>query len=158
VHDEIAPHVRRLIRLRQRVLGLDQVYRYDLEAPLDPDFEPTATFEECGRLILEGLTVLGSEYGDIVRSALRDRWIDRADNLGKRSGAFCWSVYGVHPYVFTTWQNNLRSAFILAHEFGHAGHGTLAGRRQIISNTRTELFFVEAPSTANELILGHHLL
>lgn len=158
VHDEIAPHVRRLIRLRQRVLGLVQVYRYDLEAPLDPDFEPTATFEECGRLILEGLAVLGSEYGAIVRSALRDRWIDRADNVGKRSGAFCWSVYGVHPYVFTTWQNNIRSAFILAHEFGHAGHGTLAGRHQVISNTRAELFFVEAPSTANELILGHHLL
>jgi oligoendopeptidase F len=158
VHDEIAPHVRRLIRLRQRVLGLDQVYRYDLEAPLDPGFEPTATFEETDHLVQEGLAVLGPEYAEIVRAAFRDRWIDRADNVGKRSGAFCWSVYGVHPYVFTTWQDNLRSAFIVAHELGHAGHGTLAGRSQVLSNTRTELFFVEAPSTANELILGQHLL
>jgi oligoendopeptidase F len=158
VHDEIAPHVRRLIRLRQRVLGLERVYRYDLEAPLDPGFEPTATFEETGRLVQEGLAVLGPEYAEILRAAFRDRWIDRADNVGKRSGAFCSSVYGVHPYVFTTWQDNLRSAFIVAHELGHAGHGTLAGRHQVISNTRTDLFFVEAPSTANELILGHQLL
>jgi oligoendopeptidase F len=158
VHDNIAPHVRRLIGLRQRVLGLDRVYRYDLDAPLDPGFEPTATFEESGRLIGKGLSVLGPEYAEIVRSAFRDRWIDRADNLGKRSGAFCATVYGVHPYVFTTWQDNLRSAFIVAHELGHAGHGTLAGRQQVISNARTELFFVEAPSTANELILGQHLL
>ena len=64
--------------------------------------EPTATFEECGRLILRGLAVLGPDYGAIVKSALRDRWIDRADNLGKRSGAFCWSIYGVHPGVAMT--------------------------------------------------------
>jgi oligoendopeptidase F len=157
VHDEIAPHIRRLIRLRQRVLGLDRVYRYDLDAPLDPGFEPAATFEETGRLVVDGLAALGPEYVEILRAAFRDRWIDRADNVGKRSGAFCWSVYGVHPYVFTTWQDNLRSAFIVAHELGHAGHGMLAGRRQVISNARPELFFVEAPSTANELILGQHL-
>jgi oligoendopeptidase F len=158
VHDEIAPHVRRLINLRRRVLGLDRVYRYDLDAPLDPGFEPAATFEDTGRLVVDGLAVLGSEYSEILRAAFRDRWIDRADNVGKRSGAFCSSVYGVHPYVFTTWQDNLRSAFIVAHELGHAGHGTLAGRHQVISNSRPELFFVEAPSTANELILGQHLL
>jgi len=54
--------------------------------------------------------------------------------------------------------DNLRSTFILAHELGHAGHGMLSSRNQVISNTRTALFFVEAPSTANEMILSRHVL
>lgn len=158
VHDEIAPHVRRLVELRQRVLKLDQVHRYDLEAPLDPDYQPSMTFEESERLIREGLRPLGEEYGQIVAAAFRDRWIDWADNAGKRSGAFCGTVYGVHSYVFTTWRDTLRSTFILAHELGHAGHGMLASREQVISNVRPRLFVIEAPSTANELLLGQHIL
>lgn len=158
VHDEIAPHVRRLVRLRQRLLGLEQVYRYDLEAPLDPDYEPAVAFEEIAHLIQQGLRPLGEEYGAIIADAFRDRWIDRADNAGKRSGAFCRTVYGVHSYVFTTWRDTLRSAFILAHELGHAGHGVLAARQQLISNTRPRMFVIEAPSTANELLLGQHIL
>ncbi len=158
VHDEIAPHFRRLMRLRQRLLHLDRVYRYDVDAPLDPEYDPPTTFAESGELIRKGLAALGEEYGEIVEAAIRDRWVDRAENAGKRSGAFCATVYGVHSYVFTTWRDNLRSAFILAHELGHAGHGILAGRNQVISNTRTGLVFVEAPSTCNELILGRHIV
>ncbi len=158
VHDEIAPHYRRLMRLKQRVLGLDKVCRWDVDAPLDPDFEPPTTFEEAASLVKSGLAVLGSEYAGIVEAAFRDRWIDRAENTGKRSGAFCSTVYGVHSYVFTTWRNTLRNAFTLAHELGHAGHGVLAGRNQVISNTRPALFFIEAPSTANELLLGNAMV
>jgi len=158
VHDEIAPHVRRLVRLRRRLFNLDRVYRYDLDAPLDAGDDPPTTFAESGQLIREGLRVLGDEYGEIVDAGLRGRWVDRAENAGKRSGAFCATVYGVHSYVFTTWRDNLRSTFILAHEFGHAGHLMLAARNQIISNARPGRFFIEAPSTANELLLGRHIL
>jgi oligoendopeptidase F len=169
VHDEIRPHVHRLIALRRRVLGLERVHHYDLRAPLDPDYEHPTTFEEAGRLVQESLAVLGPEYGAIVERAVADRWVDRVDNVGKRSGAFCASVYGVHPYVFMVWGGSLRSAFTLAHELGHAGHGYLSGQSQIVSNAHNSaiarftgagnsLFFVEAPSTTNELLLGRHLL
>jgi oligoendopeptidase F len=162
VHDEIAPHMRRLLRLRQRVLGLDRLYRYDLEAPLDPGYDPPVTFEESERLIREGLRGLGAQYGAMLGAAFRDRWIDRADNAGKGSGAFCAPVYGVHPYVFTTWQDQMRNAFVLAHELGHAGHMLRSARAQSVSNAMENFesikFFIEAPSTANELLLGHHLL
>jgi oligoendopeptidase F len=158
VHDGMAPHVRRLLRLRARRLGLDRLRMYDLEAPLDPGYDPPTTYAESERLIRDGLRSLGPEYDAVVAAAFRDRWIDRADNLGKRSGAFCATVYGVHSYVFTTWSDGLRSAMILAHELGHAGHGMLASRSQVISNARVGLFFIEAPSTANELLVGQHIL
>lgn len=165
VHDELAPHMRRLLRLRQRMLGVDQLYRYDLEAPLDPTYDPATTFDESARLIQEGLRPLGEEYGRIIAAAFQDRWIDRADNLGKGSGAFCLPVYGVHPYVFTTWQDNLRSALTIGHELGHAGHMSLSARSQIASNALmladiaySPMFFIEAPSTTNELLVGRHIL
>ncbi len=160
VHDEMAPHVRRLMTLRARLNGIDQLQRYDLEAPLDPEFAPVTTFAESARLIQEALRPLGDEYGAIVSAAFANRWIDLADNVGKRSGAFCAPVYGVHPYVFTTWRDTLRSAFTLAHELGHAGHGALAMRRQSLSNMEaaSPIFMIEAPSTANEMLLGRHLL
>ncbi|HVA92734.1 MAG TPA: oligoendopeptidase F [Chloroflexota bacterium] len=160
VHDEMAPHVRRLTRLRARVLGISEPRRYDLEAPLDPDYHPGATFDQCGRLIQEALRPLGDDYGALVSAAFGNRWIDRADNAGKRSGAFCWPVHGVHPYVFTTWHDALRSAFVLAHELGHAGHYTWTLREQPLSTVAIEpmSLMLEAPSTANELLLAHHLL
>ncbi|HWE63070.1 MAG TPA: oligoendopeptidase F [Chloroflexota bacterium] len=160
VHDEIGPHVRRLMRLRARVLGLDGLQRYDLDAPLDPQYAPATTFEECARLVQDALRLLGDDYGRLIAAAFTDRWIDRADNLGKRSGAFCWPVYRVHPYVFMTWRDRLRSAFTLAHELGHAGHYALTLRHQLLSTVSLPAMtlVVEAPSTANELLLGQHLL
>lgn len=158
IQADLAPHMRRMARLRKRVLGLDKVYFCDTKAPLDPAYEPATTFEEASDLILEALSVLGPEYGRIMRNALKERWVDRVDNIGKSGGAFCSSPYGVHSFILMTWTDAMRSAFILAHELGHAGHFNLAMRNQRYMNTRPSMFFVEAPSTINELLLGNHIL
>ena len=160
VHDEIAPHVRRLARLRARTLGLETLKRYDLDAPLDPEYAPTISFEESGRQIREAVSLFGGEYSAIIADAFEHRWIDRADNVGKRSGAFSWPVFGVHPYVFLTWRDTFRNAFTLAHELGHTGHYELTMRRHLRSIFSQDALtvLVEAPSTANELLLGQHLL
>jgi len=158
IQSELAPHMRRYARLRKRVLGLDEMRYCDIEAPLDPEYNPTVTFEEAGRLVLEALSVLGPEYREIVRTALESRWIDWADNVGKQAGAFCTSPYGAHSYILLTFTGQMRSVFTLAHELGHAGHFELAGRHQRLLNVEPTLFFVEAPSTTNELLLANHLL
>ena len=166
VHDEIAPHMRRLLKYKARKLGLDRLRACDTAAPLDEQSGARATFEQGERMIKEGLAVLGDEYAEMLRQSFADRWIERADNAGKRQGANCGGCYGVHPYVFMTWTDRLRNVFTLAHELGHAGHQWLAARAQIVSNTAnpwsflppTQRFFTEAPSTANELLLGMHVL
>lgn len=158
VQREVAPHFRRLARLRRRVLGLDRLLHCDLKAPLDPGYEPGMTYGDAARLIEDALAVLGPEYREIIHNALTRRWVDRADNVGKSTGAFCSSPYGVHPYILMTWTDTMRDAFVLAHELGHAGHFGLAMRYQRFVNLRPSLFFVEAPSTLNELLLGQHIL
>lgn len=162
IHDtiltELAPHMRRLMKLKKRVLGLDQMLFCDLKAPMDTDFNPSVTYEEACSTISSALSILGPEYGEIVQSTFSKRWVDYADNIGKSTGAFCSSVYGVHSYILMAWADNMRNAFTLAHEVGHAGHLMLAADHQRITNARPSLYFIEAPSTMNELLLADHLL
>ena len=154
---EIAPHMRRYAQLRKKVLGLDKLLYCDIEAPLDPEFNPPTTFEAASDVILKGLAVLGPEYTTIMSEGLKNRWIDLADNVGKSTGAFCAGVPDVHPYILVTWQDSMRNALILAHELGHAGHGVLSMRNQRLSNVRGSMFFTEAPSIINELLVGNYI-
>jgi oligoendopeptidase F len=156
--NELAPHMRRFANLKKQVLGLDKMLFCDLKAPLDPDFNPKTTYEEASKVILESLKVMGPEYLEIMEKGLSERWVDLADNVGKSTGAFCMSPYGSHPYILITWTDTMRGAFVLTHELGHAGHFYLANKNQRIFNTRPSTYFVEAPSTMNELLLGQHLL
>ncbi|MFD2445971.1 oligoendopeptidase F [Bacillus sp. CGMCC 1.16607] len=158
IQKELAPHMRRFANLKKQVLGLDKMLFCDLKAPLDPDFNPKTTYEEASKVILESLKVMGPEYGEIMEKGLSERWVDLADNVGKSTGAFCSSPYGSHPYILITWTDTMRGAFVLTHELGHAGHFYLANKNQRIFNTRPSTYFVEAPSTMNELLLGQHLL
>lgn len=158
IYKELAPHMRRFADLKKKVLGLDQMLFCDLHAPLDPEFNPAITYEEAGTLIQNSLKVLGDEYSSIIEKGFKERWVDLADNVGKSTGAFCSSPYGSHPYILITWQNTMRGCFTLAHEFGHAGHFYLANKNQRIMNVRPSMYFVEALSTMNELLLAQHLL
>ncbi|MFE8699462.1 oligoendopeptidase F [Cytobacillus sp. FJAT-54145] len=158
IQKELAPHMRRFAQLKKKVLGLDKMSFCDLKAPLDPEFNPSTTYEEASKVILESLKVMGPEYMEIMEKGLAERWVDLADNVGKSTGAFCSSPYGSHPFILITWTDTMRGAFVLTHELGHAGHFYLANKYQRIVNTRPSTYFVEAPSTMNEMLLGDYLL
>ncbi|TLS37195.1 oligoendopeptidase F [Pseudalkalibacillus caeni] len=158
IQEELAPHMRRYADLKKRVLGLDSMTYADLKAPLDPDFKLETSYEEAAETVQEALEIMGSDYMDMIKTALSERWVDYADNVGKSTGAFCSSPYGAHPYVMMTWPDTMRGAFTLAHELGHAGHFYFAGKNQRMTNTRPSRYFIEAPSTMNEMLLGNHLL
>lgn len=161
IQAEVAPHFRRLARLRRRVLGLDRLLYCDLEAPLDPEPQAAVSYDTVAATILAAVAPLGAAYQGIIDRALRERWIDRAANYGKGNSRFCSSVYGVHPYICTGWTGTMRSAFILAHELGHAGHSVLYQARQhpmdCLLPPHDLMNFVEAPSTGHELLLHAHL-
>ena len=157
IKNELAPHMRKYAALKKRVLDLDEMRFCDLQAPLDHDFSPKTTYEQAGRMILDALQVMGPEYTEVMETALTERWVDLADNIGKSTGAFCSSPYGAHPFILMTWTDTMRDAFTLAHELGHAGHFYLANRKQRIMNVRPSLYFIEAPSTMNEMLLAQHL-
>ncbi|WP_102264703.1 oligoendopeptidase F [Mesobacillus jeotgali] len=158
IYKELAPHMRRFAELKKKVLGLDKMMFCDLKAPFDPEFDPEITYEEAREVITESLKVMGPDYTAMIEKGFEERWVDLADNVGKSTGAFCSSPYGSHPYILITWADNMRGCFTLAHEFGHAGHFFLANQNQRIMNVRPSMYFIEAPSTMNEMLLAQHLL
>ncbi|NNG67639.1 oligoendopeptidase F [Caldanaerobacter subterraneus] len=158
IMEHLAPHMRKFAKLLQRIHGLEEMSFADLKLEVDPDFEPEVTIEEAKNYIQEGLSVLGEDYREMLRRAFDERWIDFAANKGKSTGAFCATPYGAHPYVLINWADKMREVFVLAHELGHAGHFYLAHQHQNIFDSRPSLYFIEAPSTMNELLMANYLM
>lgn len=158
IMEKLAPAMRKFANLLKDIHGLDKMTYADLKLPVDDAFEPTISIEESRQYILEGLAPLGDDYLAMVNRAYDERWMDFPQNIGKSTGAFCSSPYGNHPYILISWTERMREVFVLAHELGHAGHFYLAGKNQNIYNTRPSLYFIEAPSTMNELIVARNLV
>ncbi|QFF98836.1 oligoendopeptidase F [Psychrobacillus glaciei] len=155
---ELAPHMRKYAKLLQKVHGLEKMTFADLKISLDPSYEPKITIEESKKYIEDALGVMGEEYLEMVERSYKERWIDFAQNTGKSTGAFCSSPYGNHPYILISWSSRMNEVFVLAHELGHAGHFYHANKEQNIFNARPSLYFIEAPSTMNEMLVANHLL
>ncbi|MBD5161382.1 MAG: oligoendopeptidase F [Oscillibacter sp.] len=158
IMDRLAPHMRKYARLLQKIHGLDKMTYADLKLPVDPGYVPPVTIEESRKYIVEGLSVMGEDYQEMVRDAYRERWVDFAQNQGKSTGGFCASPYGSHSYILLTWHGQMSDVFTLAHELGHAGHFRLCNEAQSVFGTNVSTYFVEAPSTMNELLLAHYML
>lgn len=158
IMEELAPHMRKYAKLLQKVHGLDTMTFADLKIPLDPTYEPKITFEESKRYMDDALSIMGKDYAAMVDKAYEERWIDYAQNLGKSTGAFCSSPYGNHSYILISWTGSMEDVFVLAHELGHAGHFHYTNSEQNIFNADPSLYFIEAPSTLNEMLMANHLL
>ena len=158
IMDKLSPHMRRYARLKKKVLGLKEMTYPDLLVPLDSDYSPSVTWKECEDYALEGLSVLGEDYLATVREAFTNRWFDRARNQGKSTGGFCASPYRKGSFILLSWNGRMSDVFTAVHELGHAGHFKAASENQSILDNEVSSYFVEAPSTINELLLAHSLL
>lgn len=158
IMEKLSPHMRRFARLLQKIHHLDRMTFADLKIAVDPEFDPKVTIKESRDYIENGLSILGSDYVEMIREAYRDRWIDFARNQGKSTGGFCASIYGTNSFILLSWNNRMSDVFTLAHELGHAGHFKACNESQSIFDTDVSTYFVEAPSTMNELLMAHYLL
>ena len=155
---ELSPHMRKYAKLIQKLHHLDRMTYADLKLPVDPGYSPKVTLEDAKDYILKGLSVMGEEYGAMLKEALDGRWVDFAKNLGKSTGGFCSSPYGCHSYILLNWNDRMSDVFTLAHELGHAGHFKLCNEAQSLFDTDVSTYFVEAPSTMNEILMARYLL
>ena len=158
IYEELAPHMKKYAKLLKKIHGLEEMTFNDLKLTVDPNYEPPITIDEAKKYVMDGLGILGEDYNSIIDRAFKERWIDFVQNKGKSTGAFCSSPYGAHPFILISWTERMREVFVLAHELGHAGHFSLAHEHQNILNSRPSLYFIEAPSTMNEMIMAKYLL
>ncbi|MBR4157519.1 MAG: oligoendopeptidase F, partial [Oscillospiraceae bacterium] len=148
----------RYVRLRKKMLGVDELHMYDVYAPMVSDYSVSVTYEEAQADVLEALRPLGEEYVSVVRQAFADRWTDVVENEGKRGGAYSADVYGVHPYMLLNWSGRLTDVFTLIHEMGHSMHTWYSDHAQTFFNSKYKIFVAEVASTTNEILLLEYLL
>lgn len=165
VYDNLTETVRknlhlmhRYVSLRKKALGVDELHMYDVYTPLVQDVDFHIPFEEAKRLVVEGLAPLGPDYVRQLQEGMDNRWLDVYESAGKRSGAYSYGIFGHHPYVLLNHQDNLDSAFTLAHEMGHAMHSHYSTTTQPYVYAGYTIFLAEVASTVNESLLMNHLL
>ncbi|EJE16573.1 oligoendopeptidase F [Staphylococcus epidermidis] len=157
IMSDLAPVMQKYAKIIQRVHNLDKMRFEDLKISIDPNFEPEISIKKSKKYIYGALNVLGDDYVKMLESAYDYRWIDFAQNKGKDTGAYCASPYATHSYVFISWTGKMAETFVLAHELGHAGHFTLAQKHQNLLESEASMYFVEAPSTMNEMLMANYL-
>ncbi|MGI2242749.1 oligoendopeptidase F [Staphylococcus cohnii] len=157
IMSNLAPIMQKYAKLIKRVHGLEVMQFEDLKISIDPNYEPDISIEDSKKYIYGALNVLGKNYLNMVETAYQDRWIDFAQNKGKDTGAYCASPYATHSYIFISWTGKMTETFVLAHELGHAGHFTLAQSHQNYLESEPSMYFVEAPSTMNEMLMANYL-
>ena len=147
----------RYVRLRKKLLGVDELHFYDIYTPLLADVDKKIPFEEAKQTVYDALQPMGEMYRGILKEGFENRWIDVYENQGKRSGAYSAGA-SVHPYVLLNYTGTLDSQFTLAHEMGHALHSYLSNKNQNPIDAGYVIFVAEVASTCNEALLMEHLL
>lgn len=145
------------VKLRKKLMGLDELHMYDLYTPIVADVDMKITFEEAKETVLKALEPMGEEYLAILREGFENRWIDVYENEGKTSGAYSAGAR-VHPYVLLNHKDTLNCMFTLAHEMGHAIHSYLSNKNQPVVYSNYVIFVAEVASTCNEALLMEYLL
>jgi oligoendopeptidase F len=152
------PVWQRYFEIRRKALGLKKFAYYDMWAPITKK-KVKVPFERAVELICESLAPLGKEYVEIVRhGCLQDRWVDVYPNQGKEEGAFSSGSPGTHPFIFTSYTDEVTSMSTLAHELGHSMHSYLTWKHQPFVYTRYSLFAAEVASNFHQAMMRGHLL
>lgn len=155
---DLAPHIQRYVRLLAREHQIDDMQFADVKINLDPDFEVDMTIAESRDYLKKALGVLGDDYVRMIDESYEKRWTDFPQNIGKSTGGFCATVQNVAAFILLSWTGKMNEVFVLAHELGHAYHFMHTGKHQSPLNFDCPLYFVEAPSTCNEVLVSNYLL
>jgi len=155
---ERIPLLNRYLKLRKRVLQLDQLHMYDLYVPIVEETREEISYQQACDTVVKALTPLGENYVSVLKQGLAQRWIDVFETLGKRGGAYSGGAYGTQPFILLNYQNNRDSMYTLAHELGHSMHSYYTRKYQPYQYGDYTIFVAEVASTLNEGLLTEHLL
>lgn len=159
VNANLAP-LHRYVRLRKQIMGVPELHIYDMYTPMVASVPMRFSYDDALRILPEALSPLGDEYTKVLKTGLNvdNGWLDLYPHKDKKSGAFCSSVFGVHPFVKMNYFDEYDDLSTLAHEFGHAMHSDLAMTNQPYVTSGYSAFLAEIASTTNEKLLSDYLL
>lgn len=145
--------------LRKKIMGLQELRHYDVYVPLVKSVKMRHSYDESVEIIRNALAPLGTEYTERLCSGLKNGWVDRYENAGKRSGAFSSGSYIGDPYILLNYdENDIRDVFTMAHEGGHSMHSWYSVHNNPFLSYDYTIFEAEVASTFNEELVFEYLL
>lgn len=157
VHSNLEP-LYHYFDLKRQMLNLDALHLYDTYTSVIPSDTREYTFEEAKDLVIDALSVLGTDYINDLKKAFSERWIDIYPNKGKTSGAYSSGSYDTNPFVLLNFNGTLNDVSTLAHELGHSMHSYYSRKNNPYQYSNYKIFVAEVASTVNELLLANYLL
>lgn len=154
---EFGPVAQKFLKHVARVNGLDKMTFADWKLDIDNALNPEVSIDGAYDLVMASLAPLGPAYTKEVERYQTERWVDFAANANKDSGGYAADPYKVHPYVLMSWTGRMSDVYTLIHEIGHSGQFIFSDNHQSYFNTHMSTYYVEAPSTFNELMLSDYL-
>lgn len=153
------PTFHRYLRLKQRLLGVEQLHYYDLYAPATEGVDLKYSYEEAQKMVLEAIAPLTDEYKKVVKRAFDERWIDVYPTKNKATGAYSnGAAYDVHPYILLNYDDRYENVGTLIHELGHTMQSYFSNKTQPYALHNYSIFVAEVASTFNEALLDHLML
>ncbi len=153
------PKVHRYVALRKKVMGIDEVHRYDLRVPMLAAPETKIPYDDAVKTILTALAPMGEEYVDTAKMAFGSRWLDVYETANKRSGAYSWGTpFAPHPFMLLNYHGTRNDRSTVAHELGHTMHSWFTIKDQPLPYAGYATFCAEVASTVNEVLLSEYLM
>ena len=153
------PVLHRYYALRKKILGVEELRHYDVYVPLVSSVKTHKTYEQAAEIVKNALKPLGDDYvKTIYKGITSDRWVDRYENKGKRSGAFSSGGFVGAPYILLNYNEDvLGDVFTLAHEGGHSMHSLYSKNNNPFLSYEYTIFEAEVASTFNEQLVARYL-
>ncbi|MFC7071508.1 M3 family oligoendopeptidase [Halovenus rubra] len=147
------------LSLRKRRLGVDRLRPWDLQVSIAESDPPELDFESARDHILAALEPLGEDYVERAKQFFTQRRIDVYPTQDKRTDipAYCPSSAKDGAYILANFEGDLRTAFFICHELGHAMHVEYE-REGATRYANAPRPVEEVPSILHELLLVDHLL
>lgn len=146
----------RYFTLKKKLLGLDEMSRTDIYAPVMKS-DKTYSFHEGVETVRAAFDSFDPKFTEMAMRVFNENHIDSEVRPGKRDGAYCLTVCpSLTPYVLVNYQGKLDDISTLAHELGHGIH-SMSAEKQNIFQQHACLPLAETASTFCEMVLSEYL-
>ncbi len=143
--------------LRKAYFGLKELHTYDRFLQFSSS-DKEYSYQRSKEMVLDATKALGEDYYQHAVRALEDGRVSVETKDGKRTGAYSTSLYHEGSFILLNHNNNLDSAFTIAHECGHSIHSLYANEHQPIETADYTIFVAEIASTFNEQLFLDYVM